>query len=99
MIHFEGIIGKSGIWINGRLIRESFGSYYPIQLDGTEYLKYGQENVIALRADNSNDPEYAAVRAELNQQMLSFLPSKEERVKKAKIILETPSTFRKGRQP
>ena len=58
MIHFEGIMGKSRIWINGRLIRENFGSYYPIHLDVTDYLNYGQENVIAVRADNSNDPDY-----------------------------------------
>ena len=58
MIHFEGIMGKAKIWINGHLLRENFGSYYPIHLDVTDELKYGQENVIAVRADNCNDPDY-----------------------------------------
>jgi beta-galactosidase len=58
MIHFEGIMGKSKIWLNGKLIRENFGGYFPIHLDVTGHLKFGQENVIAVRADNSNDPDY-----------------------------------------
>ncbi len=58
VIHFEGIMGKSRIWINGKLISEHFGGYFPVHLDVTEYLKYGEENLIAVRADNSNDPDY-----------------------------------------
>ena len=58
MLHFEGIMGKSKIWINGKLLRENFGSYYPIHLDVTDYLNYGENNLIAVRADNSNDPSY-----------------------------------------
>ena len=58
MIHFEGIMGKSRMWINGHLLRENFGSYFPVHLDVTDYLKYGEKNVIAVRADNSNDPDY-----------------------------------------
>jgi len=58
MIHFEGIMGKSKIWINGELVKENFGSYYPIHIDVTQFLKYGEENLIAVRADNSNDPSY-----------------------------------------
>ncbi|WP_281613082.1 sugar-binding domain-containing protein [Flammeovirga sp. SubArs3] len=58
MIHFEGIMGKSKIWINGQLVRENFGSYYPIHVDLSDYLKFGEENVIAVRPDNSNDHSY-----------------------------------------
>jgi len=58
MLHFEGIMGKSKIWINGELVRENFGSYYPIHIDVSKYLKVGESNVIAVRADNSNDPLY-----------------------------------------
>ena len=58
VIHFEGIMGKSKIWLNGKLLRENFGSYFPIHLDVTDYLNYGKENVIAVRGDNSNDPDY-----------------------------------------
>jgi beta-galactosidase len=58
VIHFEGIMGKCKIWLNGTLIRENFGGYFPIHLDVTDHLNYGGENVIAVRADNSNDPDY-----------------------------------------
>jgi beta-galactosidase len=58
MLHFEGIMGKSKIWINGQLVRENFGSYYPIHIDISEYLTIGKNNVIAVRPDNSNDRLY-----------------------------------------
>ncbi|VGO11994.1 Beta-galactosidase [Pontiella desulfatans] len=58
MIHFEGIMGKAKIWVNGHLVKENFGGYFPVHLDVTGHLKYGQDNVIAVRADNSNDSDY-----------------------------------------
>ena len=57
-IHFEGIMGKSKIWINGKLIAENFSGYLPIHLDITDFVNYGEDNLIAVRADNSNDPDY-----------------------------------------
>lgn len=35
-----------------------FGGYLPVIADVTPYLKYGQDNVISVWADNSNDPSY-----------------------------------------
>ena len=58
MLHFEGIMGKSKIWINGVLVRKNFGSYYPIHIDISNYLNFEEQNVIAVRPDNSNDPLY-----------------------------------------
>ena len=58
MLHFEGIMGKSKIWLNGKLIAENFGSYFPIHIDLSEQLKYSAENILAVRADNSNDPSF-----------------------------------------
>lgn len=58
VIHFEGIMGKSKVWLNGKMLRENFGGYFPLHLDVTEHLNFGAENVIAVRADNSNDPDY-----------------------------------------
>ncbi|RZO88076.1 MAG: glycoside hydrolase family 2 protein [Kiritimatiellaceae bacterium] len=58
MIHFEGIMGKSKIWLNGKLLREHVGGYFPAHLDVTDYLHVGGENVLAVRADNSNDADY-----------------------------------------
>ncbi|QQL44491.1 glycoside hydrolase family 2 TIM barrel-domain containing protein [Sulfuriroseicoccus oceanibius] len=57
-VHFEGIMGKSKIWINGKLLKSHFGGFLPAHLDLTDHLKLGEPNVIAVLADNSNDPEY-----------------------------------------
>lgn len=58
MLHFEGIMGKSKVWLNGKLIAENFGSYFPIHIDLSEHLNYSAENILAVRADNSNDPDF-----------------------------------------
>ena len=58
MIHFEGIMGKSEIWINGKPVKKHYGGYLPVIADLTPWLQYGQENVIAVCADNSDDPSY-----------------------------------------
>lgn len=58
MLHFEGIMGKSKIWLNGKLLKENFGGYFPIHLDLSEHLNYGSINTLAVRADNSNDRDF-----------------------------------------
>ena len=58
MLHFEGIMGKSKIWINGILLKEHFGGYFPVHLDISKHLNFGKRNVIAVLADNSNDDSY-----------------------------------------
>lgn len=57
-LHFEAIMGKSKVWINGTLVNEHFGGFLPVIANITEYIKYGEDNVIAVWADNSNDPSY-----------------------------------------
>ncbi|MEC7609175.1 MAG: glycoside hydrolase family 2 TIM barrel-domain containing protein, partial [Verrucomicrobiota bacterium] len=69
MLHFEGIMGKSKIWLNGVLLKENFGSYFPIHIDLSEHLNYNSSNVIAVRADNSNDPDFPPGKA---QETLDF---------------------------
>lgn len=54
-LHFEGILGKSKIWVNGRLLREHFSGFLPAIVDVSEVLEYGKPNVVAVRADNSDD--------------------------------------------
>lgn len=58
-LYFEGIMGKSKIWINGKLAKEYYGGYLPITIDITPYLHVGQKNIIAVCADNSNDSSFA----------------------------------------
>lgn len=57
-LHFEAIMGKSKVYINGELVKEFFGGYLPVIVDVTDILKFGQDNVIAVMADNSDDPTY-----------------------------------------
>lgn len=58
-LHFEAIMGKSRIYVNGKLLAEHFGGYLPVSVDVTNALNWGEDNVIAVWADNSDDPTYA----------------------------------------
>lgn len=55
-LYFEGIMGKSKIWVNGQLLTEHFGGYLPVVIDISGVVKAGEDNVVAVCADNSNDP-------------------------------------------
>lgn len=57
-LHFEGIMGKCKVWINGNKVTEHYGGYTPVIIDMTDTAKPGEENVIAVCADNSDDPMY-----------------------------------------
>lgn len=57
-LHFEAIMGKSKVWVNGTLVKEHFGGFLPVIADITSHLKAGEDNVIAVWADNSDDPAY-----------------------------------------
>jgi len=58
-LHFEAMMGKSKIWVNGKLMKEHFGGYLPVIIDITRDAKFnGEENVVAVWVDNSNDPSY-----------------------------------------
>lgn len=58
-LHFEAIMGKSKVFVNGQLLKEHFGGYLPVVVDVTNALAFGKDNVIAVWADNSDDPDYA----------------------------------------
>ena len=57
-LHFEAIMGKSKVYVNGKLLAEHFGGYLPIVIDVTEAIQWNKENIIAVWTDNSNDPTY-----------------------------------------
>ncbi len=40
-LHFEAIMGKSKIWVNGQLLKEHYGGFLPVIVNVTPYLKYG----------------------------------------------------------
>ena len=59
-LSFEAVMGKSKVYLNGKLVATHFGGYLPIVIEpGDGALFTGdQENVIAVMADNSDDPSY-----------------------------------------
>lgn len=57
-LHFEAIMGKSEVYLNGKLIKKHYGGYLPVITDITDRIEWDSENVIAVKADNSDDPTY-----------------------------------------
>ena len=57
-LHFEAIMGKCKVYLNGQLLKEHFGGYLPVIVDITDKVKWDADNVLAVWADNSNDPNY-----------------------------------------
>ena len=68
-LHFEAIMGKSKVFVNGKLLTEHFGGYLPVIADVTDALNWEGDNVIAVWADNSDDPSYPPGKA---QDVLDF---------------------------
>ncbi|MFT3751570.1 MAG: glycoside hydrolase family 2 TIM barrel-domain containing protein [Paludibacter sp.] len=59
LIHFEAIMGKQKIFLNGKLVKEHVGGYLPITIDLTALgAKAGETCLIAVMADNSDDKAY-----------------------------------------
>jgi len=58
-IHFEAIMGKQNIYLNGKLVKEHVGGYLPVTIELTNYgVQVGDTCNLAVMADNSNDKNY-----------------------------------------
>lgn len=68
-LHFEAIMGKCKVWVNGKQVAEHFGGFLPVIADVTSCVQFGKDNIIAVCADNSDDPMYPPGKA---QDMLDF---------------------------
>ena len=55
-IQFDGIYHHSKIWVNGVFVGIQYDGYTSFYFDITEALKFGEKNVIAVRVDNSVQP-------------------------------------------
>lgn len=59
LLHFEAVMGKQQFYVNGKLVEEHLGGYLPVMLSLTEAgVKAGDQCVVAVMADNSNDKMY-----------------------------------------
>ncbi len=55
-IEFDGVYRNSEVWINGHYLGKRPNGYIAFSYELTPYLKVGAENVIAVKADNSKQP-------------------------------------------
>lgn len=59
IIHFEAVMGKQIIYLNGKQVKEHLGGYLPFSINLTEAgLKAGDNCLLAVFADNSDDKNY-----------------------------------------
>ena len=59
ILHFEAIMGKQTIYVNGQKVKEHEGGYLPINVNLTDLgCSAGEECVVAICADNSDDKTY-----------------------------------------
>lgn len=55
-IEFDGVYMNSSVYLNGHLLGTRPYGYISFSYDMTPYIKWGQENVIAVKVDNSDQP-------------------------------------------
>lgn len=55
-IEFDGVMANSDVWINGVHLGKRPYGYISFGYELTPHIKFGQTNVIAVRADNSRQP-------------------------------------------
>lgn len=58
-VHFEAIMGKQDIFVNGKKVKSHLGGYLPITVDLAALgVKAGDKCLIAVKADNSDDKTF-----------------------------------------
>ncbi|GAB3416458.1 sugar-binding domain-containing protein [Niabella aquatica] len=55
-LHFEGVYHQSDVYINGHHLGFHPYGYTPFEYDLTDYLKFGEDNVIAVRVNHAELP-------------------------------------------
>lgn len=56
VIQFDGVMGISDVWINGIHLEQRPSGYIGFEYDLTPQIKFGGDNVIAVKADTSQQP-------------------------------------------
>jgi beta-galactosidase len=55
-IEFDGVVANSDVWINGVHLGNRPYGYVSFSYELTEHFKFGEDNVLAVRADTSKQP-------------------------------------------
>ena len=63
-LHFEAIMGKSRVYVNGKLLTEHLGGYLPVVVDITDVVNWSGNNIVAVWSDNSDDKSYPPGKAQ-----------------------------------
>ena len=50
---FDGVKGEAAVWLNGCLLKRNGCGYTPFEVDLTDYLRFDEENVLAVHVDVS----------------------------------------------
>jgi len=58
-IEFEAVSLEAKIWVNGKEVGMHQGGYTAFSFDITDYIQFGKPNILAVRADNTNNPKIA----------------------------------------
>ncbi|SDX24240.1 beta-galactosidase [Lutibacter oricola] len=55
ILEFEAAMNYSEVWINGLQVSKHNGGYLPVVIDATKYLRAGENNLIAVRLNNTDN--------------------------------------------
>lgn len=56
---FEAVSSRADVWFNGTYLGQHRGGYTAFEFEVTELVRYGEDNLLAVRATNENDPGIA----------------------------------------
>ena len=56
-VYFEGVYNRSEVFINGTSLGKRPNGYISFRYDLTPYLRYGEDNVLAVKVDHSQDAD------------------------------------------
>lgn len=56
-LYFEGVYNRSEVFINGHSVGKRPNGYISFAYDATPYIKYGEDNTIAVRVDHSQSAD------------------------------------------
>jgi beta-galactosidase len=55
-LEFEGVAGRTAVWLNGKRLGDHHYAYTPIRFDITDQVNFDDSNVLVVQVDNSHQP-------------------------------------------
>jgi beta-galactosidase len=57
ILNFGGVASHAGIYLNGRFLGEHFGGYTPFEIDISDKVDFGKNNLLAVCCDSTERPD------------------------------------------